>query len=412
MINDLLHIRFYNLTYQYYYYYETITKVFNNIAEYLEFSNTFLNEYYRQLATIADKYGIIFIVNVYKVSSFRYEAEKLYITFDNDTNIEINCLDSRQAKDNYNYLKNIYDNLNIDSLIRRKNKFIVSPSIEEDIPNGLYSSISRATLNAEPGTVIILSDETHETGRIVTKSDVIYYCNNGIINSSALTLFWIENCFNFALYGDCTINGNDSIFTSLFTLNTEVNVYNENEFCSNYETRFNLKENNGQCYFSDYANVKTNAYIKCKNMESACLFDQDGDTNIDADIINCNYSLFIMNPDFNGSHINNVYLRNMNVVSDNILDSPLFNPQNPNNELNINFINFNYQNNSPLFRGVGATNATLNLINSVFNTHNNDIINNSDSGTFRQVIKLYGKNFTSKDYIYKTGAGSFNVTSL
>lgn len=147
-------------------------------------------------------------------------------------------------------------------------------------------------------------------------------------------------------------------------------------------------------------------------MESACLFDQDGDTNIDADIINCNYSLFIMNPDFNGSHINNVYLRNMNVVSDNILDSPLFNPQNPNNELNINFINFNYQNNSPLFRGVGATNATLNLINSVFNTHNNDIINNSDSGTFRQVIKLYGKNFTSKDYIYKTGAGSFNVTSL
>ena len=412
MINDLLHIRFFNLTYQYYYYSGIVTKVFNNISEYLEFSNAFLNEYYSRLATISDKYGIIFIVNVYKIKSFNYESARLNITFDNDSVIEIDCIDERQAKDNYNYLKNIYDNINIDSIIRRKNKFIVSPSIEEDIPNGLFSNINQATAYAEPGTVIILSDETHDTSRVITKNDVIYYCNNGIINCSSNTLFWIENKYNFALYGNCEINGDDpDNFVSLYSLNQSAPVLTTDSGCNNNEIRFNLKTNNGVALIS-CSNYRTNVYLKCQSMNAYGLFDQDGDTNFDADIINNNYYLFLINPDFNGSHYNYVYFRNFNVTSDNILDSPLFNPMEAPYFLSMNLINFKYTNNSPLFRGTGETQTRLNCINSVFNTYNNDLINNSFSGGFKQDIILFGNNYSSKDYIYKIGEGNFNVTSL
>lgn len=397
--------------YTYHYYYNVVIKTFTNVNEYLEYSNAFLYENYNSIATVADANGLVYHVNISKVKSFSYEANFLNITFDNDLYLRLRMTDTRQASDNYNYINNVHTNYFIDDYIKRRNKLIVDPSITEDNLNGLYTTISQATINAEAGDCILISDSTHTSGRVIAKTDVIYYCNNGTINTDAQTLFWIENCFNFGFYGGATINNSADSGVNFYNLNQSSPVLTVNAGCDNTELRVNLKTNNGGMYMSNSGYI-TNWFFKCRNYSSFLIYDQDGDNNADIDIINAELDYYFLNPDYNGSHYNYCYYRNMKVTSDNVLDSPLYNPMDSPYYLSMNFINYFYNNNSNLFRGVGATRAYLNFYNSFINTFENDIINNLNNGTFRQYVNIYGNNYFSNDYNYMRGTGNKTITEF
>lgn len=138
-----------------------IINTYSDSSQCLNALRGYTDEMFFQSATLADYEGYTYLINLDNVRDYYRTDTNLFITFSNNSVLNVQGISAVQTAQDFQYLSNVYYNWNIETEMLSRNKKYIGSEYDTDITNGYFPDYATAEEHIEAGDLLVFSEGVH-----------------------------------------------------------------------------------------------------------------------------------------------------------------------------------------------------------------------------------------------------------